>query len=127
MGALATACASATGCVADRPSRNGVFNENQYVRKDFLIRNADGKSDPGWMLKATVTEVSTPDPLGDVFGIFAGSENGGENGRQHDRLRVTHGSPLQLDVVPRSRCANLSRYRCASRASIKISCGRGCW
>jgi hypothetical protein len=22
-----------SGCVADRPSRNGVFNENQYVRK----------------------------------------------------------------------------------------------
>jgi Met-zincin len=65
------------GCVAQRPSRNGVFNENQYVRKDFLTRAGDGGQDPGWMLKATVTDVSTPDPLGDVFGIFAGSESGG--------------------------------------------------
>ena len=30
-----------TGCVADRPARNGVFNENQYVRKDFLIQGTD--------------------------------------------------------------------------------------
>ena len=29
---------SSSGCVADRPSRNGVFNENQYLRKDFLIQ-----------------------------------------------------------------------------------------
>jgi hypothetical protein len=35
--ALATLSAS-WGCVADRPSRNGVFNENQYVRKAFLVR-----------------------------------------------------------------------------------------
>lgn len=74
---LAAVSVVGPGCVQQRPSRNGVFNENQYVRKDFLIRNADGKSDPGWMLKATVTEVSTPDPLGDVIGIFAGTENGG--------------------------------------------------
>ena len=30
-----------TGCVADRPSRNGVFDENQYIRKDWLIRDGD--------------------------------------------------------------------------------------
>ncbi len=76
--ALAALIIVGPGCVEQRPSRNGVFNENQYVRKDFLIRGAaDGSTDPGWMLKATVTEVSTPDPLGDTFGIFAGAENGG--------------------------------------------------
>jgi hypothetical protein len=76
--ALAALIIAAPGCVTERPSRNGVFNENQYLRKDFLIRPGDGsKPDPGWMLKSTVTSVSTPDPLGDVFGIFAGSENGG--------------------------------------------------
>ena len=76
--ALAAVIIAAPGCVAQRPSRSGVFNENQYLRKDFLIRPGDGtKPDPGWMLKSTVTSVSTPDPLGDVFGIFAGSENGG--------------------------------------------------
>jgi hypothetical protein len=70
---------SAWGCVSDRPSRNGVFNENQYVRKDFLIRpgTSDTNPDPGWMLKATVTQTSSPNPLGDNFGIFTGSENGG--------------------------------------------------
>jgi hypothetical protein len=66
--ALATLSAS-WGCVADRPSRNGVFNENQYVRKDFLVRPAtaaaDGKPavDNGWMLRATVLSASTPNPL----------------------------------------------------------------
>ena len=45
VGALATACAS-YGCVADRPARNGVFNEgtSQYLRKDFIIR--PGAVDP---------------------------------------------------------------------------------
>ena len=66
----------AQGCVSDRPARNGVFNENQYVRKDFLVRPVDGV-DHGWMLKATVVQTSSPNPLGDAFGVFTGAENGG--------------------------------------------------
>ncbi len=59
----------ASGCVASRPARNGVFNENVYLRKDFLVRagtpGADGKpaSDPGWFVNATITETSSPNPL----------------------------------------------------------------
>ncbi|MFO0661990.1 MAG: hypothetical protein U0165_19485 [Polyangiaceae bacterium] len=69
---------SSYGCVSQRPSRNGVFNDNIYIKKEFLTRGSQStEADPGWLLKATVTSVSTPDPLGDVFGIFAGSENGG--------------------------------------------------
>jgi hypothetical protein len=74
-GALATACAS-WGCVADRPSRNGVFNENQYIRKDFLIRNGSGTdTDPGWFMKATIVSTSTPNPFmaGEV--LINGSES----------------------------------------------------
>jgi hypothetical protein len=74
MSALATACASA-GCVADRPSRNGVFNENQYVRKDFLIRPASGGTDPGWFMKATIVGTSAPNPFMAPGGpLFNGSE-----------------------------------------------------
>jgi hypothetical protein len=79
--AMAAILVFAPGCVEQRPARNGVFNENQYIRKDFLIRNGsdDDATDPGWILKATVTQVSTPDPIGDSpFGIFAGAENGGD-------------------------------------------------
>lgn len=76
--ALVTLFGVVTGCVSQRPSRNGVFNENQYLRKDFLVQSPGvSGTDPGWILKATVTSVSTPDPLGDTFGIFAGAENGG--------------------------------------------------
>jgi hypothetical protein len=50
----------AQGCVADRPSRNGVFNENQYIRKDFLVQPGAGGGDPGWFMKATVVQTSTP-------------------------------------------------------------------
>ena len=58
MGALATACAT-WGCVADRPARNGVFNENQYIRKDFLIRSgATGSVDPGWIFRSTILATS---------------------------------------------------------------------
>ena len=61
-GALAAVCA-ASGCVADRPSRNGVFNENQYIRKDFLIQPGSGGVDPGWFVKTTILSTSVPNPL----------------------------------------------------------------
>lgn len=69
-----------SGCVADRPSRNGVFNENQYIRKDFLIEGTDpdGASpgnDPGWMMRATVTETSSPNFLGAATALFSGSQS----------------------------------------------------
>jgi hypothetical protein len=79
---LATGVANVTtGCVADRPSRNSVFNENQYVRKDFLIEGTDANgaapgNDPGWMMRATITETSTPNLLGGPnIDIFSGEES----------------------------------------------------
>jgi hypothetical protein len=77
-GALATACAS-WGCVADRPSRNGVFNENQYIRKDFLIRSASGGTDPGWFMKETLVSSSTPNPYF-AQGLFNGQDAVGSGG-----------------------------------------------
>ena len=76
MGALATACAS-WGCVADRPSRNGVFNENQYIRKDFLIRGGvAGTTDPGWFMKTTIVSTSTPNPfMASPNTLFNGAES----------------------------------------------------
>ncbi len=91
---LLVALLAVDGCVAQRPARNGVFNENQYLRKAFLVRSADdGASDPGWIFKATVTSVSTPDPLGDYFGIFAGAESGGQLVRfmiSQDKLQLVN-------------------------------------
>ncbi len=75
MSALAAASAS-WGCVADRPSRNGVFNENQYVRKDFLVRPGSGGEDPGWFMKATMVGTSAPNPFMAPGGpLFNGSES----------------------------------------------------
>src|SRR5437764_1473854 len=69
------------GCVQTRPSRNGVFNENQYVRKSFLVRPGDKDApDNGWFMKATVTQVSTPNPLGGgMFFVTPGADNYGWN------------------------------------------------
>src|SRR5215472_10544404 len=80
LGALSLACVFGNGCVADRPSRNGVFNENQYLRKAFIVRPGDATNpDNGWMLKATVVDASEPNVFGDgMFGVFAGAHNGGE-------------------------------------------------
>jgi hypothetical protein len=79
IGALATACA-AWGCVADRPARNGVFNENQYVRKDFLVRSGDnGSVDPGWIFRSTILATSAPNPLAPL-GLFVGADNSGGDG-----------------------------------------------
>jgi hypothetical protein len=71
--------ALSSACVADRPSRNGVFNENQYLRKDFLIENTDTNgnnpgTDPGWLVRGTVTETSTPNLLGSAIDVWAGEE-----------------------------------------------------
>ena len=67
---LAGLCASSagtSGCVSDRPSRNGVFNENQYLRKAFIVRPSDGSSvDNGWMMQATIVSTSTPNPLAGI-------------------------------------------------------------
>ncbi len=89
---LAVGASCAMGCVADRPSRNGVFNENQYVRKAFLVRAAENgpdgkpKEDPGWLLKSTIMQVSSPNLLGSgLFGVFPGTENGGA----YVRFKVT--------------------------------------
>ncbi|HEX8789570.1 MAG TPA: hypothetical protein VF765_01365, partial [Polyangiaceae bacterium] len=76
-GTLLLAGIVGSGCVADRPSRNGVFDENQYVRKDFLIQGTDANgnaagSDPGWLMKATVTEISTPNLLGGTLDVASG-------------------------------------------------------
>src|SRR5271154_5691356 len=81
LSALCLGAAGMNGCVADRPSRNGVFDENQYVRKDFLIRNGDSTNpDSGWMFRATVTQASEPNVFGDeqIFGLYSGSGSAGD-------------------------------------------------
>ena len=80
-------CASA--CVQSRAARNGVFNENQYVRKDFLVRGSDAATtDTGWFVRATITAVSTPNPFGaDIF-LTPGLESG-TSGNQYVRFQAT--------------------------------------
>jgi hypothetical protein len=67
------------GCATDRAARNGVFNENQYVRKDFLTQAVDANgdavgTDPGWIFRATVTETSTPNLMGSAIGVWGGAQ-----------------------------------------------------
>jgi hypothetical protein len=74
--AALAATVGAQGCVADRPSRNGVFDENQYIRKDFLVQSGNGGGDPGWYMKATIVQTSDPNPLASAD-LFTGAENSG--------------------------------------------------
>ncbi len=82
MGALVIAASAAAGCAAERPSRNGVFNENIYLRKAFLIRpgevddKGNAKEDPGWVIKSTILETVTPNPLANTV-LWSGAENNG--------------------------------------------------
>ncbi len=100
-GALVVLGVTAAGCVADRPARNGVFNENQYVRKDFLIQGVDtngsgaGTGDPGWLVRGTVTEVSTPNLLGNGLSIWSGLSSD----INLVRFRVTSDKLQMLDVL----------------------------
>ncbi len=102
MGALAAACAS-WGCVADRPARNGVFNENQYVRKDFLVRPASsGAVDPGWIFRSTVVSTSAPNPFSSTFVVFVGADNSGGDsaapGINYVRFAVTEDKLQMLNM-----------------------------
>ena len=83
LAALSLGVSVVTGCAADRPLRNGVPNENLFLRKSFIIKpgevdskTGEAKPDPGWMLKATVVETSTPNPLAESV-LFTGAENNG--------------------------------------------------
>jgi len=80
--ALSVLASLVTGCAADRPMRNGVPNEDLYLRKSFIIRPGQAKGpdepsrDDGWLLKASVLSTSTPNPLAKSV-LFTGAENGG--------------------------------------------------
>lgn len=105
--ALITVCAGAS-CVSSRPARNGVFNENQYLRKDFLIRGgSDPKADPGWFMQVTVTSASTPNPLASVdgAGLFAGAQAMGPN---FVRFAVTEDKLELLDMRELSDSSTLT-------------------
>src|ERR1700722_8127420 len=52
----------------DAPAAVSVTNDGEYLQKDFLIP----ENDPGWMFRATVTQVSTPNPLGADFLVMPG-------------------------------------------------------
>jgi hypothetical protein len=93
MGALSLA-STLWGCVADRPSRNGVFNENIYIRKSFLVRGAEGDAakDTGWFFKATILAASTPNPLAPIF-MFPGAHSEGKYVRfvvTQDKLQMVN-------------------------------------
>ena len=100
------------GCATDRPTRNGVFNENQYVRKDFLIQGVDDNgnavgADPGWIFRATVTETSTPNLLGSAASIWGGVQGSVDLVRfrvTQDKLQMLStrqfSSPVNPDGTP---------------------------
>ncbi len=76
--ALVAAFQATASCVQTRPARNAVLNENQYLRKDFLVGAPNATTpDPGWWLKGTIVQVSTPNPFGSAsFGLSPGIDSG---------------------------------------------------
>jgi hypothetical protein len=97
-----------TGCVADRPARNGVFNENQYIRKDFLIQGTDANgdaagTDPGWLVRATVMETSTPNLMGPNMNVWGGAQSAINLVRfrvTQDKLQLLSMAQLSAPVNP---------------------------
>lgn len=107
MAALSLGASVVTGCAGDRPLRNGVPNENLYLRKAFIIKPGEvdpvtkkPAADPGWMLKATVVETSTPNPLAETV-LFTGAENNGMLVRfavTQDRLQLLNQREISEDT-----------------------------
>src|SRR5262245_50666122 len=113
--ALSFACAGSAGCVADRASRNGVFNENQYVRKDFLIRPGDSdKPDRGWIMKSTIIDASEPNVFGEssIFGLDAGSHSNGDIVHfvvTQDKLEMVNSREISGETPPPGMTAPVGR------------------
>ncbi len=71
--ALATSLIAAS-CADHRDTKTEIFTENNYLPKDFLTRanpnhvNAQGvKDDFGWLMGVSVTKVSVPTAITDIF------------------------------------------------------------
>lgn len=74
IGVVSALALLAASCVDHRGTRTEIFNENIYLAKDFLTRanpnhenEAGEKDDYGWLLGMTVTRVSVPTPIPDIF------------------------------------------------------------
>ena len=130
----ATLGGATIGCVADRPSRNAVFDENQYIRKDFLVRAGDATSpDYGWLLKATITDASEPNVFGDanVYQLFAGAHSDGELVHfviTSDNLTMVDNRQISSDpsrsVSSRARRSTPGRLRTSISSTSSISTAR---
>jgi hypothetical protein len=128
---LSLAASGLTGCAADRPLRNGVPNEQLFLRKAFIIRpGQDGAADPsidnGWMLKATVVKTSTPNPLAESV-LFTGAENAGAYVRfiaTQDQLQLADMRELsdQKDVAAQAtREPNIINTWPAEHGDLKLA------
>jgi hypothetical protein len=66
---------AASACVDHRSTKTELFNENTYLRKEFLVRPNPGHTNPatqvqddrGWLMGLTVTGVSVPTAITDIF------------------------------------------------------------
>ncbi len=63
-----------SACVTHRDTRSEIFNENTYLDKNFLTRAnpnhtpTEGEEDDhGWLLGTSVTAMSVPAPINDIF------------------------------------------------------------
>mgnify|MGYP000947037868 FL=1 len=72
--ALAAGTLWATACADHREERTELFNENTYLRKDFLTRPNPGHvaattddEDRGWLMGMSITKVSVPTAITDIF------------------------------------------------------------
>lgn len=68
--AVALAILITSQCVYHRETRTELYNENTYLDKDFLTRanpNHEGDPDYGWLMGMSVTAVSVPTPISDIF------------------------------------------------------------
>jgi hypothetical protein len=71
--ALTAAALLLAGCAGERDTRTELYDENTYLRKDFLTRPSPlaidpltGQEDSGWLMGLTVTKVSVPTAITSV-------------------------------------------------------------
>lgn len=87
---LTIAAIISAGCVDHRETRTEILDENTYLDKQFLTRANPGgpEGDDGWLMGVSVTAVSVPAPIPDIFPALQADTKYVRFSFAHDRLQV---------------------------------------
>lgn len=82
----------AVSCADHRDTRTEIFNENTYLDKDFLTRpNPNNTEEEGWLMGLSVSAVSVPTAVSDIFPGLQSDVRYVRFGFTHNKMQIVDG------------------------------------